>query len=67
MAQDDYLKYWRVIRYYILRKNNLKPGTVDALMIYFHMGGLKYSQNQRLIPGKRNSKQYTNYLKNQNE
>jgi len=95
MPQEDYLKYWRVIRYYILRKNNLKPaeletliflrsekyftkndlinlqkctpGTVDALMIYFQMGGLKCSQNQRLIPGKRNSKQYTNYLKNQNE
>ena len=32
MPQDDYLKYWRVIRYYILRKNNLKPAELETLI-----------------------------------
>jgi len=32
MPQEDYLKYWRVIRYYILRKNNLKPAELETLI-----------------------------------
>jgi hypothetical protein len=32
MAQDDYLKYWRVIRYYYQRKHNLKPAELDTLL-----------------------------------
>ena len=32
MAKDDYLKYWRVIRYYYQRKHNLKPAELDTLL-----------------------------------
>jgi hypothetical protein len=32
MPQDDYLKYWRVIRYYTLRKNNLKMAELETLI-----------------------------------
>jgi len=32
MPQDDYLKYWRVIRYYTQRKYNLKTAELDMLL-----------------------------------
>ena len=32
MSKDDYLKYWRVIRYYTLRKNNLKMAELETLI-----------------------------------
>ena len=35
MSQDDYLKYWRVIRYYYQRKNNLKASELDTLVFLF--------------------------------
>ena len=35
MSQDDYLKYWRVIRYYYQRKHNLKASELDTLIFLF--------------------------------
>ena len=32
MAQDDYLKYWRVIRYYTLKKYKLKTAELEMLL-----------------------------------
>ena len=32
MAQDDYLKYWRVIRYYTLQKYKLKTAELEMLL-----------------------------------
>ncbi len=53
MPQDDYLKYWRVIRYYTQRKYNLKTAELDMLLFlrsekYFTQQ--KFTEFNELLP-----------------